>query len=82
MRGRLTTSSINKSVMACQVIPIIPADKGGFDDTPYDAAFGVDGAQNIDTPRFKKVKIVVDSVNISPYCVTTVTMIPPKRKKK
>lgn len=63
--------------MARTIVPVIPANKNGFDNTPFD----VDGAQKIGFPILRVLKDPDVKVAISPDCVTTVTMIW-KRKRK
>ncbi len=64
--------------MALTVVPAIPANKNGFDNTPFD----VDGAQKIDFPILRVLKDPDVSVTISPDCVTTVTMVWKRNRKK
>ena len=64
--------------MSCHVIPAIPTDKNGFDNTPFD----VDGAQRIDFPILRVLKYPDVAVTISPDCVTTVTMVWKRNRKK
>ena len=64
--------------MAYPAVPVIQANKNGFDNTPFE----VDGAQKIDFPILRVLKDPDVSVTISPDCVTTVTMVWKRNRKK
>jgi hypothetical protein len=59
--------------MACSTIPVIPADKGGYDDTP----FAVDGARKIIVPVIVEV-----TLSVWPDCKTDFIMIGKLKKRK